>query len=193
MLGDPAVGKTSLVQRFVHHSFGGHYKITMGLDLSIKEVNFPEETVRMQLWDMGGQAAFKALRSRFYTGTRAAIMVYDATRPQTFQNLNTWLEELQTNSQTSVPFVVLGNKSDLLDFAAVNDEDINGWCVKNNAIAAWQTSAKTGNNVEEAFKILATVILEEILKEEEERDEQPVKAVEFQVPPPLPRREPEKC
>ncbi len=174
MLGDPAVGKTSLVQRFVRESFGGKYKATMGLDLSIKEVTLPQSTVKIQLWDLGGQLAFQALRQRFYGGTRGAMLVYDATRPATFHNLQIWLQELENNVPTKVPFVVLGNKSDLGELCVVSDEDENFWASESKALANYRTSAKSGENVEDAFQFLASEIVDEIQKTEKIRaDAQP--------------------
>ncbi|MFX1514291.1 MAG: Rab family GTPase, partial [Promethearchaeota archaeon] len=127
MLGDGAVGKTALVRRFMKQSFDGAYKITMGLDLSLKEINLPETTVGIQLWDMGGQVAFRSLRSRFYQGSRCAVLVYDVTRPQTFENLDEWRQELKENIQEEIPFVVLGNKNDLQDLILVSEEDEKNW------------------------------------------------------------------
>ncbi len=164
MLGDAAVGKTSLVQRFVRNSFGGRYKRTMGLDLSIKEVNLPQATVKIQLWDMGGQISFKPLRLRFYGGARGAVLVYDATRPATFHNLQIWLQELENNVPTRIPFVVLGNKSDLGELCVVSEEDEKFWAEKAKALAYFRSSAKNGENVEEVFQLLGEKIVTDILK-----------------------------
>ncbi|MFX1511190.1 MAG: Rab family GTPase [Promethearchaeota archaeon] len=168
MLGEPAVGKTSLVQRFVRESFGGRYQATMGLDLSLKEVDLSQGTVKIQLWDLGGQLAFKTLRQRFYSGTRGAMLVYDVTRPSTLHNLQIWLQELQTNVPTKTPFVVLGNKSDLGDMCVVNEKDEKSWAERSKALANYRTSAKTGDNVEEAFEFLASKIVKGIKKEKKE-------------------------
>ncbi|MFX1511192.1 MAG: Rab family GTPase [Promethearchaeota archaeon] len=167
LLGDAAVGKTSLVQRFVRESFGGRYQATMGLDLSIKEVVLPQGTVRLQLWDMGGQLAFKTIRLRFYGGTRGALLVYDTTRPKTFQNLQLWLQELEDNVNYPVPFIVLGNKSDLGDMCVISEEEEEKWASKVNAIANFRTSAKTGDNVEDAFHCLGEKVLTEIMQREQ--------------------------
>ncbi|MFX1511191.1 MAG: Rab family GTPase [Promethearchaeota archaeon] len=164
MLGDPAVGKTSLVQRFVLDSFGGRYKRTMGLDLSIKEVTLPQATISIQLRDMGGQISFKPLRLRFYNGTRGAMLVYDATRPSTFDNLEIWLQELENNVITEVPFVVLGNKSDLGELCVISEEEETSWATKVKALSSFRTSAKTGGNVEKAFHSLGEKIVADILK-----------------------------
>ncbi|MFX0205893.1 MAG: Rab family GTPase [Candidatus Hodarchaeota archaeon] len=164
MLGDAAVGKTSLVQRFVRESFGGRYKRTMGLDLSIKEVILPQATVKIQLWDMGGQISFKPLRLRFYGGARGAMLVYDATRPSTFHNLQIWLQELEANVPTQIPFIILGNKSDLGELCVVSEEDEIFWASESKALANYRTSAKTGENVEKAFHNLGEKIISEILK-----------------------------
>ncbi len=174
LLGDPAVGKTSLIQRFVHHSFSGSYKATLGLDLSLKEIKFPRATVKLQLWDMGGQSATKSLRLRFYKGTRGALLVYDTTRRKTFQNLQIWLQELEDNVPIPVPFIVLGNKGDLKELGAVTEEEENSWANNANAITHFRTSAKTGTNVEDAFRNLAEKILTQILQEKSIESDFPI-------------------
>ncbi|MFX1514366.1 MAG: Rab family GTPase [Promethearchaeota archaeon] len=163
MLGDGAVGKTALVQRFVKQSFGGKYKATMGLDLSLKEITYPEVNVGIQLWDMGGQIAFKPLRSRFYRGAQGAVLVYDITRPQTFHNLESWRKELEENLNSQIPFILLGNKCDLHEMELVSTLEEKSWALKTKAIGNYRSSAKTGENVDEAFHLLASKLLEELM------------------------------
>ncbi len=159
MLGDAAVGKTSLVQRYIHGSFKGSYKATLGLDLSLREIKIDNIDIRLQLWDLSGQTQFKTMRKRFYGGTSAAILMFDVTRPITLQNLNLWLEELKENVG-HVPFAVVGNKIDIKELVATDDTEEVMWAAENDAIAYLRTSAKTGKNVDKVFDLLAGEILE---------------------------------
>ena len=93
MIGDPAVGKTTLVSRFVHKTYSPSYKATMGLDLTLKKLAYQGEFIRIQLWDLASQQSFAPMRGRFYTGSVGAICVYDITRRPTFVNLRKWLKE----------------------------------------------------------------------------------------------------
>ncbi|MFX1513191.1 MAG: Rab family GTPase [Promethearchaeota archaeon] len=164
MLGDMAVGKTALIQRFVKQTFSRSYKSTMGLDISLKEVKVYDSLIRLQLWDLAGQVTFKSIRPKFYNGTRGAILVYDATRPATFHDLQYWLQELKAHVPVRIPFIVIGNKIDLQDLVLVTEEDEKFWASESKTLGYYRTSAKTGENVEAAFEALAVEIFNEIEK-----------------------------
>ncbi len=154
MLGDPAVGKTTLVARFVHKIYRPSYKQTMGLDLTLKKIAYKGEIFRIQLWDLASQKAFAPMRKRFYTGAVGALCVYDLTRRQTLVNLGTWLNEMQEIAG-DVVFVVLGNKSDLSGpYREIGDEEGKKWAKETGSVFWGETSAKTGENVEESFMSL---------------------------------------
>ncbi len=168
MLGDAAVGKTSLVQRFVHKAFKRSYKATLGLDLSFYDVEVEENNiVRLQIWDVAGQRAFKRMRERFYEGTAGAVLVYDITRPPTFQNLPLWLNELN-NITGSIPFAVVGNKLDLVEMISTEEAEEIKWAEENKAVAFFRTSALSGKNVDEVFTILAIKTLEILTQQAQE-------------------------
>ena len=109
LLGDPAVGKTALVGRFVHQRFDFQYKATLGLDLSSKDVKLGDRLVRIQLWDIASQKSFEKMRSSFYKGARGALIVFDVTRPTTFKNLDYWLNELQQHTNNAFFTALYGN------------------------------------------------------------------------------------
>ena len=186
LLGDGAVGKTALVTRFVKQSFGGMYKATMGLDLSLKELYFDEleATVGLQLWDMGGQLGFKMLRSRFYTGTQGAILVFDLTRPQSLKNLLEWDKELKTHVPQKIPYIILGNKSDLSELKLIPAEEEKTTIEKLKPMKHYRTSAKTGENVEEAFRLLAKVILKKNIDVKKEQKTEKSIEENFPLQPP---------
>lgn len=164
MLGDEGVGKTSLVQRFVKHTFGGKYLPTLGLDVSIKYLELEGKTIRVQIFDIAGQHLFRKFRSRYFTGAQGAIFTYDVTKPKTLSNLDDWVIEL-TSAVEIMPFILLGNKIDLLSSlpSETNEENIPSKLqelIEYELGAGWlATSAKTGKNVQDAFENLIKLII----------------------------------
>ncbi|MHA1291506.1 MAG: GTP-binding protein [Promethearchaeota archaeon] len=152
LLGPSAVGKTSLLLRFVQNKFSEHYEYTMGVDYLSKELQFsPNDIARLTIWDIAGQSRFKFLRNTFYTGANGALIVFDLTRKETFMEIKEWLLEMRKYTG-DIPFILIGNKSDLLEDVGVVIEDdiIKDFVKKENSIYI-ETSAKTGVNVDEAF------------------------------------------
>lgn len=158
LLGDGAVGKTSLVHRFVEGVFNERYKATIGVDIFSKVVNTPTGDVELQLWDLSGQAHFSAVRSKFYNKADGALLVFDLTNKKTFENLDSWLTETKNGVGSDIPMFILGNKMDLVDLVSIQDQDVTGYANKHN----WQwakSSAKTGENVENAFVSIASIVM----------------------------------
>lgn len=158
LLGDGAVGKTSLVHRFVEGVFNERYKATIGVDIFSKNVATPNGEVELQLWDLSGQAHFSAVRSKFYNKADGALLVFDLTNKQTFENLDSWLAEAKGGVGSDIPMFILGNKMDLNDLLAVQDQEVESYAGQHN----WQwakSSAKTGENVENAFVSIASVVM----------------------------------
>ncbi len=196
LLGDGAVGKTSLVRRFVEQRFDDEYIATIGVN--VKKKSLPDLGVKLMLWDMYGQKMNKDLHSSHYSGADGAIIVYDLTRYDTFLNLASWINEVFSVTG-KIPFVILGNKLDLIeeyknsryddfesfiekeqedviefyeevydeipDFSRVSLEDQCRWAEDkkyelDSDFSYYFTSAKTGENVEEAFRKIGELSLE---------------------------------
>ena len=168
MLGDGAVGKTSLRARFIHKKFTNNYKATIGADFITKELVVEEEygsrKVTIQIWDTAGQERFQSLGVAFYRGADACILVFDVTVYKTFENLNNWRREFLIQADPydpdHFPFVLLGNKVDVPD-RAVSTVVAERWAKANNNMPYFETSAKDGTNVEEAFRTLAKIVRHE--------------------------------
>ena len=160
VLGDGAVGKTSIIIRHVDKRFEEEYKPTIGFDIALKTVKIQEEGIEAELlvWDIAGQAIFEKIREEYLQGTNGALILFDLTRKETFDNVKAWLKELTTFAG-EVPFVLAGNKSDLTDKRDVSEEDGKKLAEELNGIEYIETSAKTGEKVEDAFqKIIKTII-----------------------------------
>ncbi len=156
LLGPGSVGKTSLLNRFIHDQFSQSYRMTMGVDFLSKKIKYKEDEVTLTIWDVGGQDRFKLMRSNYYSGTSGALLIFDLTRPDTFQKVkNTWYPELLKYCGKEVPFILIGNKLDLIKEigSTIKKNKAFEFANEKNSIYI-ETSAKTGQRVEEAFNEL---------------------------------------
>ncbi len=165
MLGDGAVGKTALTIRFTQNHFEADYKRTIGSDFAIKRLNVPERdaTVTLQVWDLAGQPRFEVVRQSFYRGARGGLLVFDVTRRRTFINLERWRQESFEAIGMHVPVVVVANKVDLESSRVVSREEAEEYSQKIGSLYV-ESSALTGQNVEDAFVKLCTVMIDNAKK-----------------------------
>ncbi len=161
LLGDPAVGKTSLIRRFVFDQFSGEYQATMGTkvvakDVRAKSVGGREVTVKMTVWDIIGESTLlQDLAQSYFYGTQGIVAVCDLTRFSTYENLPVWLRSVQRTAG-DVPIALAVNKVDLKTEVMVLYDEYQVQQFADAAGARWyMTSAKTGENVEKMFTTLA--------------------------------------
>uniref|UniRef100_A0A673GXL9 RAB38, member RAS oncogene family n=1 Tax=Sinocyclocheilus rhinocerous TaxID=307959 RepID=A0A673GXL9_9TELE len=108
VIGDLGVGKTSIIKRYVHQNFSPNYRATIGVDFALKVLNLAQETVRLQLWDIAGQERFGNMTRVYYREAMGAFIVFDVTRPSTFEAVTRWKEDLDAKlslSNGKHPFV----------------------------------------------------------------------------------------
>ena len=154
LMGDGAVGKTSLRKRYLGEGFDTDYLSTMGADFALYDTKVEETHIRWQIWDLAGQPVFKDVVKAYYTKVFGAILVYDVTRRQTFESTEKWLDDLWTNSKRdqNVPVVILGNKIDLREEGAETVSTDEGKRIADRlGLNIIETSAKTGEGVQKAF------------------------------------------
>ncbi len=163
MTGNYQVGKTSLVSRFVRNLFQESYQSTIGVDLSEKVVELSDDTkIKFIIWDIGGQITQIApYRKRFYEGANSAFIVLDRTRPGTLKSVEIWYNDISKYVNEDINIIIVGNKTDLTDEIKVSEEDIRSLAEK-FGFHYILTSAKTGENVNDAFLYIAYKFLESI-------------------------------
>ncbi|KAG6721811.1 hypothetical protein I3842_03G130100 [Carya illinoinensis] len=165
VLGDSGVGKTSLMNQYVYNKFSQRYKATIGADFVTKEVQIDDKLVTLQIWDTAGQERFQSLGSAFYRGAECCVLVYDVNAHKSFETLNTWREEflkqVDPAAPGNFPFILLGNKIDKDggNSRVVSERQAKEWCASRANIPYFETSAKEGYNVDEAFLFVARAAL----------------------------------
>jgi len=154
LLGDSAVGKSSLVLRFVKGQFHEYQESTIGAAFLTQTVMLDESTIKFEIWDTAGQERYHSLAPMYYRGAQAAIVVYDITVPETFGRAKSWVKELQRQASPTIVIALVGNKIDLDQKRAVTTEDAQSYADDNNLLFM-ETSAKSGVNVNEVFVAIA--------------------------------------
>jgi Ras-related protein Rab-11A len=164
VLGDWAVGKTSLIRRHAKGRFDFDTKPTIGVEITTKTYKLQGgKTISFAIWDIAGQEFSSSARHQYYYGASAAILVFDLTRPESFWHIKTWYVDLRDNLQQKVPVVLMGNKKDLLDQRAITDAEIRELS-EGYGFRYFDTSAATGENVDKAFyNLVAQIILQKKL------------------------------
>lgn len=165
--GEGGVGKTSMVHRFVEDAFQTDYKSTIGTSIMKKECEFHglESKVRFVIWDLAGQAQFKRVRQTYLANAEAGILVYDVTRKETFDSLENWFKEIKSVSST-ISLIFVGNKIDREEDRVVSTEQGEELAQKLN-LSYIETSAKTGENINDAFSMLALQMIKRYVFTEE--------------------------
>ncbi|MFW9783535.1 MAG: Rab family GTPase [Candidatus Heimdallarchaeota archaeon] len=159
IIGEPGVGKTSLVKKFVSGYFSEDYKASIGTNIFTKKIMLnSNKEVLFQIWDIAGQERWLKMRNLYYRGSNGALVVGDLTRKNTFkQIIGFWIPDLKKNC-TNIPFILIANKTDLKsNCSRIEIEEIGN---NINANSILYTSAKYGEHVEDAFKLISKLALE---------------------------------
>jgi small GTP-binding protein len=165
LLGDPAVGKTSLIKKYVLDVFSDQYLTTLGTKITSKKIIYPDPAnnreieLTLMIWDIMGQKEYKLIHETAYQGSKGAIIVCDMTRTETLHNLGTWVTSLFNVTQT-LPVVFVANKNDLTDQMQYSGDELSEIALPYHA-PYYKSSAKTGENVEEMFKEIGRMMLKE--------------------------------
>ncbi|KAM9833090.1 ras-related protein Rab-41 isoform X3 [Syngnathus typhle] len=156
-LGEQSVGKTSLITRFMYDSFDNTYQATIGIDFLSKTMYLEDRTVRLQLWDTAGQERFRSLIPSYIRDSTIAVVVYDITNLNSFQQTSKWIDDVRTERGSDVIIMLVGNKTDLADKRQIPTEEGEQRAKELNVMFI-ETSAKTGYNVKQLFRRVAAAL-----------------------------------
>ncbi|KPP56955.1 ras-related protein Rab-6B-like [Scleropages formosus] len=151
------VGKTSLITRFMYDSFDNTYQATIGIDFLSKTMYLEDRTVRLQLWDTAGQERFRSLIPSYIRDSTIAVVVYDITNLNSFQQTSKWIDDVRTERGSDVIIMLVGNKTDLADKRQVSVEAAEKKARELNVMYI-ETSAKAGYNVKQLFRRVAAAL-----------------------------------
>lgn len=169
MIGDAAVGKSSMLIRFTDDAFDEHIQSTIGVDFKVKHLELNNKRIKLTVWDTAGQERFRTLTSSYYRGAQGVVMVYDVTRRDSFDNLEHWLKEVKLyspNDGEGVVKLLVGNKIDLPDSEEgeferqIDRQEAEEWAM-NQGMLFLEASAKTRTGVQESFMEVVHKILED--------------------------------
>ncbi|CAH8251711.1 unnamed protein product [Arabidopsis lyrata] len=163
LIGDSGVGKSNLLSRFTRNEFCLESKSTIGVEFATRTLQVEGRTVKAQIWDTAGQERYRAITSAYYRGALGALLVYDVTKPTTFENVSRWLKELRDHADSNIVIMLIGNKTDLKHLRAVATEDAQSYAEK-EGLSFIETSALEALNVEKAFQTILSEIYRIISK-----------------------------
>ncbi|XP_035144108.1 ras-related protein Rab-41 isoform X1 [Callithrix jacchus] len=156
-LGDPSLGKTSIITRFMYDSFGCTFQATVGIDFLSKNMYLEDRIVQLQLWDTAGQERFHSLIPSYIRGSTIAVVVYDVTNINSFKETDKWVERVRAERGDDVVIMLVGNKIDLNNERQVTAEEGEEKS-RNLNVMFIETSAKTSYNVDKLFRCVASAL-----------------------------------
>ncbi|KAH7657034.1 Small GTPase superfamily ARF/SAR type protein [Dioscorea alata] len=157
LIGDSGVGKSNILSRFTRNEFCLESKSTIGVEFATRTLQIEGKTVKAQIWDTAGQERYRAITSAYYRGAVGALLVYDITKRQTFDNIQRWLRELRDHADSNIVIMMAGNKSDLAHLRSVQADDAQE-LAETEGLSFLETSALEAYNIEKAFQTILTEI-----------------------------------
>ena len=160
IIGDSTVGKTSIITRFANGTFNSNYLATVGLDNFTKDEIIDNKTIRIKIWDTAGQERYKSLTKGFFRNAEGVMLVYDVTNSETYENLKYWMQSIKNNlgeNMGEIPIIIIGNKIDCQEREVSVEEAENFW--KEQGFPYFETSAKTGENIDKTIKFLVKQVI----------------------------------
>ena len=162
VLGEQRIGKTSIIERYVNRCFKGNYIATIGMDIRMKRLEINNTEVNISITDTAGEERFRSITKMFYKGADGILVGFDLTEPNTLEQVNFWIEEIEKNKSREYPIslVLFGNKCDDKENIKVKEENINKIKNKFN-LECFKTSAKDGTNVQTIFEYLTKLTIKQ--------------------------------
>lgn len=161
IIGRAGSGKSCLLHHFIENKFKEDSSHTIGVEFGSRIVNVGGKSIKLQIWDTAGQERFRSVTRSYYRGAAGALLVYDTTSRDSFNVLWNWLNDARTLASQNICILLVGNKKDLEEDREVTFLEASNFAQENELIFL-ETSAKTGENVEEAFLKCSKTILAKI-------------------------------
>ncbi|CAD8212269.1 unnamed protein product [Paramecium octaurelia] len=161
IVGDTNVGKSCLLLQFTDSRFRNEHDATIGVEFGSRNLKINDKQIKLQIWDTAGQESFKSITRSYYRGSIGGILVFDVTSRQSFEDLQKWYQEIQGYACDKIEMVIVGNKIDLEERREVKTEEARRYAQK-QGFAYFETSAKTGENVDNVFETMANQVLKKI-------------------------------
>ena len=163
LFGDAGVGKTALVNRYLTGLFDAQYKITVGVEFHVKEVEFEGNNVKLQIWDFAGESQFRFLLPSYIRGASGGIFIYDITRKSSIDHVSEWFDAINRGIKTEAdrfPLLMVGSKSDLEDNRDISQETVSEVAENYSFLDFFECSSKSGQNVEKIFLDISRVMID---------------------------------
>ncbi|CAD8043459.1 unnamed protein product [Paramecium primaurelia] len=161
IVGDTNVGKSCLLLQFTDSRFRNEHDATIGVEFGSRNLKINEKQIKLQIWDTAGQESFKSITRSYYRGSIGGILVFDVTNRQSFEDVQKWYNEIQGYACDKIEMVIVGNKIDLEERREVKTEEAKKFAQK-FGFDYFETSAKTGENVDAVFESMANKVLAKI-------------------------------
>ena len=173
LIGDSGVGKTCLLFRFAEDKFNSAFISTIGIDFKIRTIKVDDKNLKLQIWDTAGQERFRTITTAYYRGAAGIMLVYDVTSERSFENIKNWMRNIDEHASDDVEKMIIGNKADknLPEDTRVVSTERGQTLAMEHEVLFYETSAKDGNNVEDAFVAIARKIKDK-MEEKRRQDEE---------------------
>lgn len=172
VVGDSAVGKSQLLSRFSNNEFKADGRATVGVEFQTKTILIDKKLVKAQIWDTAGQERYRSVTTAYYRGAHGALVVYDITKPDSFEHVPRWLEQLRAYAVPNAVIMLAGNKCDLESARAVAVE-AGRELAEREGLLFLETSALDGTNVESAFLMALEKVYRSVSRKSLEVGEEP--------------------